>query len=250
MSSMTGQTGSPDTTTEGPASVFRPPRARSTLAARRKIDDLVQATHLLRRSTSCPRKASRPFLGHVRQDASNSVSTTDVSRHEHPGKHPLWRPSEEHRGVTRRCSTSRIVLGSGRCRRAENDAGPPRGHPASNGRAFDDARAGFGRVDAPFMREAWGRVSVAALSAGAALSARALWHLSRRLGPGRLSSPFASRVDPFRPAHVNASDFPGTEVPSTGGDHPRLFREPGVERCPAGRRGSRRTCSPMFENID
>jgi hypothetical protein len=27
-----------------------------------------------------------------RQDASNSVSTTDVTRHEHPSKHPLWRP--------------------------------------------------------------------------------------------------------------------------------------------------------------
>jgi hypothetical protein len=28
-----------------------------------------------------------------RQDASNSVSTTDVSRHEHPSKLPLWRQS-------------------------------------------------------------------------------------------------------------------------------------------------------------
>jgi hypothetical protein len=58
--SAVGQTCSPDTTAKGHASALRPSRTRSTLAARRMTDDPVRVSDLLRRSTPCPRKASRP----------------------------------------------------------------------------------------------------------------------------------------------------------------------------------------------
>jgi hypothetical protein len=93
-----GQTGSPDTIIEGNAPAFRPSHTLCTLAARRTIDDLVQVTHLLQRSTPCPRRALRPFLGRVAKMPRIPLLQPNVARHEHSPKHPLWRPSAERRG--------------------------------------------------------------------------------------------------------------------------------------------------------
>lgn len=57
--------------------------------------------------------------------------------------------------------------GSRRFRRTEGDAGPPRGHPASNGRALDGVLPASGRSTVTFMLGGMGRgESVAAFSAG------------------------------------------------------------------------------------
>jgi hypothetical protein len=57
--SIMGPTGLPDTITEGHARAFRPSHTRAPFLLRRTIDDLVQVSGLLRRSTSSPRWASR-----------------------------------------------------------------------------------------------------------------------------------------------------------------------------------------------
>jgi hypothetical protein len=86
-----------------------------------------------------------------RQSASRSVSTTDVSRHEHPSKPNLRRLSAERRGKTRRRSPSRSTSDP-RFRIAEEDAGPPRGHPTSDSRALDGAPPASGLSTATLVR--------------------------------------------------------------------------------------------------
>lgn len=69
--------------------------------------------------------------------------------------------------------------------------------------------------------------------------------------PGCRSNPFSSRVSPFPPGHVNAPDVPEPEMPSTG-ERPRerSCESPARSAAPLASGDSRRTCSPMFENID
>jgi len=93
------------------------------------------------------------------QDASKSVSTTDVARHEHPPKHHLRRPSAE------RPWENPPLLdflgsppGSGVSADSEDHAGPPCGHPASNGRALDGVlpASGLSTSHASCFLTAWG----------------------------------------------------------------------------------------------
>jgi hypothetical protein len=61
------------------------------------------------------------------------------SRNEHPQQHHLWRPRRL--PWVKPPATSSRILRTRRFRRTfVKDAGPPCGHPASNGRAFDGAR--------------------------------------------------------------------------------------------------------------
>lgn len=81
-----------------------------------------------------------------------STSTTDVSRHEHPCEHHLWRPPAGSPWGNPAGSRLRDPSRARRFHRSfESDAGPPlvvqrttSGHPASSGRAIDGAQTGFG----------------------------------------------------------------------------------------------------------
>jgi hypothetical protein len=58
-------------------------------------------------------------------------------------------------------------------------------------------------------------------------------------------------VSPFPPEHVNASDLPELEVPSTGeGLRALSFEGSRGALPPLAGDGSRRTCSSTFENLD
>jgi hypothetical protein len=141
-----GPTCSPDTLTEGPARAFRPLPARSTLAARRTITAPVRIGGLPLRSTS----RLVPPCG-VSLVASAKMPRTRFynrrSRHEHPSETPLPETARRAPWETRRRSTSRPPSARGFRLWASSGAGPPRGHPASDGCALDGAFAGFGPVD-------------------------------------------------------------------------------------------------------
>ena len=169
-----------------------------------------------------------------RQDASKSVSTTDVSRHEHPPKHHLRRPSADHRGKTRRCSALRIALGSRVSAGSEDHAGPPCGHPASNGRALDGVLPASGLSTLPLhaFQGMGGGESVAAFSAGdSSVESSPLTSLGAA-GSGTPEQPFASRVSPFPPEHVNAPMFRSPRCLPPEKTTRALLREPIVERRP------------------
>jgi hypothetical protein len=110
LGSIMGQTGSPDTTTEGHTPAFRPLHTLSTLAAWTMIDDPVRVTHLLRRSTPYPRRALRlssntsprclEFRLYNRRCASRALVETS----------PLETVTER-RGKTHQRSICQIVLG-------------------------------------------------------------------------------------------------------------------------------------------
>jgi hypothetical protein len=171
------------------------------------------------------------------QDASNSVSTTDVSRHEHPSKHHLRRPSAERRGKTRQRSTSRSprVLAFARPRKTPDHLAVIR---TSDSRALDGAPPASGRSTAS--HRVW---------RGEGRALRPCQPNSRSVE----SSPLTPLVG--RPAaRLRAALCLSPELVLTGSTStppvlpsPRCllpaktarapFRELDAERCPAGRRG-------------
>jgi hypothetical protein len=80
----------------------------------REEDDAGTPSRFVASSVARRRPLVRPcgFPRDRRQSASKSVSTTDVSQHEHPSKHHLRRLSAERRGKTRRRSPFQILLGA------------------------------------------------------------------------------------------------------------------------------------------
>lgn len=122
----------------------------STLAARRMTQDPVRASRLFRRSTSSPREASRLSLGPASR-CLDSVSTTDVSCHEHPSRHHLWRPGAGAVGKPADVTFADRPR-KGCFHLASDDAGPPFGHPASSSRALDGAPQASGRSTGTFAR--------------------------------------------------------------------------------------------------
>jgi len=90
-----------------------------------------------------PRSASRlPLAAPSR--CLEFASTTDVSRHEHPLDNTLLGdcpPAAVGKPAGFRLRD--LSLGRRFRRTFEKDAGPPRGHPASNNRVLDGALAGF-----------------------------------------------------------------------------------------------------------
>jgi hypothetical protein len=141
-----GPTCSQDTLTEGPARVFRPLPARSTLAARRTITVPVRIGGLPLRWTS----RLVPPCG-VSLVASAKMPRIRFynrrSRHEHPSETPLPETARRAPWETRRRSTSRPPFRRGFRLSRSSGAGPPCGHPTSDGCALDGAFAGFGPVD-------------------------------------------------------------------------------------------------------
>jgi hypothetical protein len=81
-------------------------------SARTMISGPVRTSDLLRRCDSAPRRALRPFLGTAPR-CLESVSTTDVSRHEHPPETPLPETARQAPWETRQRPTSRPNLCSG-----------------------------------------------------------------------------------------------------------------------------------------
>jgi len=81
------------------------------------------------------------------------ASTTDVSRHEHPRKHPFRRLPVKRCGKPANVRLrDRPWVGWLAPGTSLNGAGPPCGHPTSNGCALDGANAGFRPFDTPCSR--------------------------------------------------------------------------------------------------
>jgi hypothetical protein len=139
-----------------------------------------------------------------------------------------------------------------RFRIAGEDARPPCGHPASNSRALDGALQASGPSTATLMRFRAGRKERCGLVSRTAAPSMGnpLTPLFGRPAGGLPEQPATCRLSSLLSGHVNATGFPEPEMPSTGGDHASALARARRERCHAGRRGSRRTPSSMFENID
>jgi len=88
-----------------------------------------------------------------------SVSTTDVSRHEHPRQtSPLETARRDRRGKPADVSTSRPTAGESSVSAvsSEDGAGPPCGHPASNSSVLDGTSPASGRPTARLRARALG----------------------------------------------------------------------------------------------
>jgi len=137
-------------------------------SARTMISGPVRTSDLLRRCDSAPRRALRPFLGTAPR-CLESVSTTDVSRHEHPPETPLPETARQAPWETRQRPTSRPYLCAGRFRRSvEDGAGPPCGHPASGNSMLDGMAPASGRAACPPFSAREHRVAIGAPRASSA----------------------------------------------------------------------------------
>jgi len=186
------------------------------------------------------------------QSASKSVSTTDVSRHEHPSRHFLRRLSAERCGVTRQRSTSRSSPGP-RFRFAGEDTGPPRGHPVSDSRALDGALPASGPSTATLVRfrAGRGRALRPCQPGSGSVDGNPLTPLSGRPAGGLPEQPATNRLVSLPPLARQCQRLSRNR----GAFHRRRprerpFRELDGSAAHAGRRGSCRTPSSMFENID
>jgi hypothetical protein len=206
----------PDTITGGLTPALRPSLTRAPFPRREKSMTSSRVNGLLHRCTPDPRWALR-LASNPSSRCLDSVSTTDVARHEHPLKHPLWRPSAGDRGETRQPSTSQIALGLA--------ALPPEPRTTPDHLAVIRPPAAA-RLTARCRLRA-DRLSPCCLAARVRGERRCLvswrrlcrigtlWHLSRRSHRRMPKHPFPDRVDPFPPEHVNAPDLPEPEMPST-----------------------------------
>jgi len=258
---------------DGPTFVRRTPSSRDLLQPfglrlpvapllRRKPSPIPSgAVGLLDRSPSRPRIASRRSSA-VPTRCLESVSTTDVHVTSTRRKHPFRRLPVERRGkpadVRLRDRSSFVRLSP----RRSSGAGPPRGHPTSDGHTLDGVPAGFGPVSYLFShdlsrREPRGATggtecpTFASFRAGGEAPGRCLpkaplptrpsdtSHRQPDRDPRCLKARLCSRrLTPLPPEHVNAADFRRVEVSSIVGDRRRSAFEPrrGV-LVPAGQPG-------------
>jgi hypothetical protein len=154
---------------------------------------------------------------------------------------------------TRRRSPSRSSSIVAFPRFAEEDAGPPCGHPASDSRALDGALPASGPSTATLVALSR-RVgeSAAALSAWQRLCRRrpsdtSLWAACERVAGATITHRLCSLPPGARQCHRLSR---ARSAFHRGRPTRAPLRELDGERCHAGRRGSRRTPSSMFENID
>jgi len=211
------------------------------------IDGPVRASDLLRRSTPCPREALRLSSGtsprcleirfYNRRFASRApvetCSSESVRRApwENPpaldfSDRPWW-----HFG------------------RSEDDAGPPRGHPASNGRALDGALPASGlSTSHASCAKAWGEGRASLLFRLATAPSIEPSDISGGgLARGCRSSPFAWSLELVPAGARQCTDLPEPEMPSTGGDHASaLARARRGALSLLASEGSHRACSPML----
>jgi hypothetical protein len=172
--------------------------------------------------------------------------------HEHPSrKHLLRRLSAERRGKPAGAEV-RDPPRSGAVRPSfVVDAGPPRGHPASDGRVLDGTPPASIRTGIVARARAQGGESAAAFSAARRLAVRTS-DASLSIGDGSARALLSSTADPASTRSTSMLPaFTGSEAPSAGEvqiEYPR-GHSPGAP-CPlAGGRGCC-TCSSRFENSD
>jgi hypothetical protein len=190
-----------------------------------------------------------------------SVSTTDVSRHEHPCRNITSEdcpPSAVGKPADVRHRDRLLERGRSWRRGSSDDAGPPCGHPAFNGSALDGAMPASGRPAATIalLRREAGR-STAALSAcgGFAESkpsdtsrGRPSMTRARSLNPAHQR---LGRMIPFPPEHVNAPTFLRSRCLPLERTCANALSSAHEERLPPLACGGRhRTCSSTFENLD
>jgi len=114
------------------------------------------------------------YLGHIAEVLRIRFYNRRFAHEHPPRKHPLRRLPAERRGKTRRRSASRSSSSVASPPPFAEDAGPPRGHPASNGSVLDGTSPASGReAAAPALSRGAGS-SVAAFSAASRLAGRTL----------------------------------------------------------------------------
>lgn len=125
------------------------------------------------------------------------------SRHEHPLKTPIPETARRAPWETRRRSTSRPLSAFG-FRLASNGAGPPCGHPTSDGHTLDGVPAGFGPVDHLFFTRL------------APCAARTFSRLPREgKHPGIVCPKHLCRLDPLTPLTSARIEIRTAPAPST-----------------------------------
>jgi len=137
--------------TEGPAPALRPLPARSTLAAPRTITGPVPDRCSSPSLDVAPRTALRRFLGRSAKMPRIRFYNRR-SRHEHPKETSLSETARRAPWETRRRSTSRPPSSSGFRLSRSSGAGPPCGHPTSNGCALDGVLPASGPSTTSFWR--------------------------------------------------------------------------------------------------
>lgn len=155
----------------GPASVLRPPRA---VAPFREVNDTgpVRAFCLPVARRCAPRWASRLTLD-APPECFESASTTDVSLTSTRRETTLSGDSAPSAVGKSRRRSARDPPGRGVAAVVREDAGPPRGHPASSGPVLDGTWPASGRgAFAPRSRA--GRARSAAFSAARRVASRTL----------------------------------------------------------------------------
>jgi hypothetical protein len=182
---------------------------RAPLLLRRTIDDLVQVSGLLRRSTSSPRWASRLASNPSPRCLEHRFYNRRFASRA-PAEHPLRRPSAGEPWETRRSfdfvDRPRIQAFPP----TEHDAGPPRGHPASDSLALDGAVPASGESS---FRPCWHGEgeSVAAFSAGdSSVDSNPLTPLA---APGHRVAEAALFPDAWARSHRGTSMRPAFQSP-------------------------------------
>lgn len=190
-----------------------------------------------------------------RQSASKSVSTTDVSQHEHPSKHHLRRLSAERRGKTRRRSPSRSSSGPAFPRAPKKTPD----HlavirPPTAARLTARCRLRVDRLP-PVVLSRRGGKSAAALSAEQRLRriepSDASWGAAWRKGLPEQFLALPCRLSSFQPlARQCRQPFRARGAFHRKRPRERSCESPTWSAAPLAGGDSRRTLSSMFENID
>jgi hypothetical protein len=208
--------------------------------------DPVQVRRLFRRSTSLPREALRLSSG----PASKCLEIRFYNRCLATRAPVETSPSETVRRAPWENPPAFAFPDPPRGRVsafAEEDAGPPRGHPASDSRALDGAPPASGRSDChpPRSRAGEGRALLPCRTSNGSVESSPLTPLVGRPG-GRgcrsRSLPCLAARARSDPWHVNAAGLSEPEAPSTGRDHASALanaRRGALPRWPAGTAAAR-----------
>ena len=198
-----------------------------------------------------PREASRLSLD-APPRCFESASTTDVCSRAPAAKTPSLETSRRAPWrKPRRRSASRSSSSVASPPPFAEDAGPPRGHPASNGSVLDGTSPASGRqaVAHALSRRAEGAQQLfRLLHASPVEPSDASTAIEKE---ERVSAPVSQRYSRYHELHVNAARLREFEAPSAGevrSARPRGHPPGALHPLADGRRCC--TCSSMFENLD
>jgi hypothetical protein len=197
----------------------------------------VRASRLPVARRCAPREASRLSLD-APPGCFESVSTTDVSLTSTRRQNSFFGDPSSSAVGNPPALDFEIRHDPGHWPSFVGDAGPPRGHPASDGRVLDGTPPASVRGGSRARGRAGRGMSAAAFSAARASPLVPLTPLVST-GDGSAGAPFFNRRSRFHGLHVNASRFREIEAPSAGevrSEYPR-GHPPGAPRPLAGGRG-------------